>query len=332
MITPERSENVCLPSIGDVKVAYQRLSSFLRKTPVIKWDSDFFAEHLGANTELFFKCELWQKTGSFKLRGTMNVILNLPEEERGRGFVTVSSGNHAAAVSYCAREYDVPAKIVMSKNTEPHRVAICERYGAEVVLANDVTQAFDVMEQIREQEGLTYIHPWEGVHTTCGTATVGLELLEQVGHLDYVIVAIGGGGLCSGLGTVLKQLQPQCQLLAVEPVGADTMYRSFLSGTTETLKQVNTIAGPLAPPHTEPYSLGVCQATVDQLALIDDASMVNAVKVLSQEMQLMVEPACAAATAGLLGPYKKLVKGKRVAVMLCGSNITIDAFNRILNS
>ena len=316
------------PTLAEIAAARDRLGAHIARTPVFNWSGPTVRRLFGADTELWLKLEFLQVTGSFKARAALNVALTLPESERKRGFVTFSSGNHAAAVAYAAAVAGTSATVVMARSANPARVANCRRFGAHVIPATDHHEALQTVERIAASEGRVFIHPYEGPGTTCGNATLAIELLEQVPRLDAVIVAIGGGGLCSGIGVALEQTCPDCELLAVEPTGADTMYRSFASGRPERLDEVRTIADSLAPPQTLPYSMDLCRRTVDRLELVSDEQIVAAMALLFTELRLVIEPGGAAAVAGALYAFRDRIRGKRVAVIVCGSNIDLPGFHR----
>jgi threonine dehydratase len=281
---------------------------------------------MGEETQVFLKLELFQQTGTFKPRGALTVMLNLDREALDRGVTAVSAGNHAIAVAFAARLLNTTAKVVMPKTANPFRVERCRAYGAEVVLVDDVAQAFDRVEQIQAEEGRYFVHPFEGPLTALGTATLGLEFCTQVSDLDAVIIPIGGGGLCAGMATAIKLLQPSCQVFGVEPRGADTMRRSFAAGKPRSIDKVRTIADSLGAPHAMPYSFGLCQKYVDELVMIDDDEMRRSMGLLFRNMKLAVEPAGSAATAALCGPLRARLRGKRVGVLVCGSNIDVKTF------
>jgi len=274
------------------------------------------------------KLELFQHTGTFKARGALLNALTLSEKERSRGLTAVSAGNHAIAVGWAAKSVGTRAKVVMPRNANPMRVEKCRRLGAEVVLVDDVHQAFEEVHRIEREEGMTFVHPFEGPVTCTGTATLGLEWGEQTPQMDAVIIPIGGGGLCAGVSCAIKQLLPDCQVFGVEPEGADTMHRSFASGKPESIDKVRTIADSLGAPYAAPYSFSLCRRYVDELVMINDDMMRDAMRLLFDEAKLAVEPAGAAATAGLLGPLREKLAGKTVGVLVCGSNIDLESFSR----
>jgi threonine dehydratase len=258
-------------------------------------------------------------------------MLGLDEKQKEAGVTAVSAGNHAIATAFAAKAVGTSAKVVMIMNANPLRVERCRHFGAEVVLADDVHGAFDVAEEIQEREGRFFVHPYEGADVVRGTATVGLEICEQVPDLDAVIVPIGGGGLCAGISSAVKQLKPDCEVIGVEPVGADSMHRSFASGKPESIEKVTTIADSLGAPFALPISYQLCKENVDELVLVDDDELKNAMGVLFRELKIAVEPACTATTAALMGPLSGRFSGKKVVALMCGSNIDWPTFAQHAN-
>ena len=318
------------PSAERIAAARARLNDLIIETPVHRWRGPEIAAAAGADTEVVLKLELFQYTGSFKPRGALTNMLNLAPDALARGVTAVSAGNHAIAVAYAAKTLGTSAKVVMMKTANPFRVERCRSYGAEVVLAEDVHAAFETVRRIEKEEGRTFVHPYEGELTILGTATLGHEWCRQAPDLDAIIVPIGGGGLAAGIACAVKQLRPTCQVLGVEPVGADSMHRSFAAGEPRPIEKVGTIADSLGAPFALPYSFGLCRRFLDDLVLIDDDAMRRAMGLLFREMKLAVEPAGAAATAALCGPLRDRLAGKRVGVIVCGSNIDGATFGRHL--
>jgi threonine dehydratase len=237
-------------------------------------------------------------------------------------------------VGYAARVLGTTAKVVMPKNANPGRVAGCRRYGAEVVLVADVHEGFEAVERIAAEEGRTFVHPFEGPRTALGTATLGLELCDQLAareiELDAVVVPIGGGGLCAGVAAAVKLARPGCKIFGVEPIGADTMHRSFAAGAPASIDAVRTIADSLGAPHAAPYSFELCRTYVDELVHVDDDQIRGAMELLFCEAKLAAEPAAAAATAAILGPLRERLAGLCVVAIVCGSNIDPASFARFL--
>jgi threonine dehydratase len=315
-----------VPSIQDIQTARDRLGDRIRQTPVWQWRGRAIENAAGADTQVYLKMELFQYGGTFKPRGALLNALAMTDAEKQQGVTAVSAGNHAVATAFAARAIGTSAKVVMPKTANPARVALCRAYAADVVLVDDVTQAFDAVRQIESGEGRTFIHPFEGELTCLGTATVGYEWCRQVDNLDAVIIPIGGGGLCAGIATAVKQMQPHCEVFGVEPEGADTMHKSFAAGSPQQADTIDTIADSLAAPHAASYSFELCRRFVDDLVKVSDENMRRAMGLLFADMKLAVEPACAAATAALCGPLRERLDGKRVGVILCGTNIDLATF------
>ncbi|MEZ4589318.1 MAG: pyridoxal-phosphate dependent enzyme [Gemmatimonadales bacterium] len=315
------------PTLGDLSAAAGRLAPLIRLTPTWDWNDDLVAQLLPRGTELTLKLELFQHAGSFKTRGALLNIMALGRPERQRGVTAVSAGNHAAAVSYAASVLSTSAKVVMPEAADPFRVALCRSYGAEVVLAPDVHRAFAIAQEIEAHEGRTFVHPFEGVRVSTGTGTLGLELLRQRDDLDAVVVPVGGGGLISGIAAAVKQARPGCLVLGVEPMGNDVIRRSIASGQPERAVDPKTIADSLSPPFAMPYSLGLIRRYVDDVVLVSDEAIEQAMYLLFSRAKLAVEPAAAAATAAVLGPLRERLAGKRVGVVVCGTNIGPTRFS-----
>lgn len=314
------------PTPQQIRDARRRLGTQVRTTPVWTWSGPRLRERFGGAGEVVLKLEALQATGSFKARAALLHLLDLDADKRARGMTAVSAGNHAMAVAFAAAQCGSTAKVVMPRSADPARIAKCRRMGAEVVLVDNVHEAFAEAERIEEKEGRTFVHPFEGFTVALGTATVGLEFCEQAPDLDAVIVPIGGGGLCAGIAAAVKQLSPATTVYGVEPEGADSMHRSFAAGKPMPIEKVQTIADSLGAPHAAPYSFGLCQDYVDALVKVSDDELRGAMALLFEEMKLAVEPAGAASTAALLGPLRKTLAGQRVGLIVCGANVDPQAF------
>jgi threonine dehydratase len=271
-----------------------------------------------------------QRTGTFKPRGALLNMLGLNAAQRERGVTAISAGNHAVAVAFAAQTLGVDAKVVMIKTANPFRVELCRRYGATVEFADSAHEGFARVKEIESSEGRAFIHPFEGVRTALGTATVGLEFSEQVAPLDAVIVPVGGGGLCAGISSAIRLQWPACRVFGVEPMGADSMYRSFEAGEPRSIERVATIADSLGAPYALPISFELCRRNVEAIVRVDDAALRSAMRVTLREFKLAVEPAGASALAALLGPLREPLAGKRVGLIVCGSNIDVDTFAALL--
>lgn len=312
------------PTIEAIRTLRDSLSGELVETPLMRCAG--IEDQIGAGTRVFAKLEFLQRTGTFKARGALAVVNGLDQSERRAGVTAVSAGNHAIATAFAAAASNVSAKVVMISTANPARIAACEAYGAEVVLADDVHSAFTIAEGIQKEEGRFFVHPFEGRAIAIGTGTLGLEICEQCDQFDAVIVPVGGGGLIAGVATAVKALRPDTQIVGVEPEGADSMHRSLAAGKPVAIKQVTTIADSLGAPYAMPYSFSLCRAYVDQLALVSDKDLQRTMGFLFQTMKMAVEPACAASTAALLGPLRDQFLGKKVVLVMCGSNIDWQTF------
>ena len=321
-------------SLDAIVNARAAIDPWIVRTPLWPWRSPALDARRGADTPVWLKLELLQRAGSFKPRGALTVMRTLDAEALARGVTAISAGNHAMAVGYAAQVLGTSAKVVMPANANPGRVEGCRGYGAEVVLVEDVHAGFRAVERIAKEEGRTFVHPFEGPLTALGTATLGLELLEQARaastQLDAVIVPIGGGGLCAGVAAAIKIAAPNCEVIGVEPVGADSMQRSFASGAPASIERVRSIADSLGAPYALPYSFELCRRHVDDIVLVDDDQLRAAMRLLFSDAKLAVEPAGAATTAALLGPLADRLRDKRVCAIVCGSNIDIDSFQTLL--
>jgi threonine dehydratase len=218
----------------------------------------------------------------------------------------------------------------MPKNANPFRVQVCRELGATIELVDNVHDAFDRVREIEVGEGRTFVHPYEGPKTALGTASVGMEFIDQVTaagvSLDAVIVAAGGGGLTAGVACAVKQMSPGTAVYVVEPEGADALSRSFKAGSPQSIDAVRTIADSLGAPRCEPYSFALNQMFVDEVVLVDDDQIREAMRLLFRAAKLAVEPAGAAALAALMHPLRDRLDGKTVGLVICGANIDPETF------
>lgn len=316
------------PTPEQIRRARKDLGERIATTPVWHWRGPGIAAAVGADTQVLLKVEGLQATGSFKSRAALLALHALDDDARARGVTAVSAGNHALAVAFAAGQYGSSAKVVMPSSADPARIARCRGLGAQVVLVDNVHEAFAEAERIERDEGRAFVHPFEGFTVALGTATLGLELCEQAPELDAVIVPIGGGGLCAGIAAAVKQLSPSTAVYGVEPVGADSMHRSFAAGQPASIERVETIADSLGAPHAAPYSFGLCRRYVDELVRVSDDELRGAMALLFEEMKLAVEPAGAASTAALVGPLAKALRGQRVGLIQCGANVDPQVWAR----
>ncbi|MDH3909008.1 MAG: threonine/serine dehydratase [Gammaproteobacteria bacterium] len=312
------------PSIDDVRGLREALGESIRSTPLLRCAGIELA--LDNGTRVWGKLEFLQRTGTFKARGALANLHALSREQLDKGVTAVSAGNHAIATAFAAQALGSTAKVVMIGTANPYRIKACKSYGAEVVLVDDVHEAFEVAKSIEREEGRFFVHPFEGPEVAKGTGTVGLEICEQLDEFDALIVPIGGGGLMAGIANAVKQLRPSVEIIGVEPRGANTMQRSFDAGEPCAIDRVRTIADSLGAPYAMPYSFELCRTNVDRLVEVDDLELRKSMGFLFQRMKFAVEPACAASTATLTGPLRRELAGKRVVLVFCGSNIDWATF------
>jgi len=294
-----------IPTLDAVRDTAKRIAPFVNHTPQL----DYYGSALPAlipDINLSLKQELFQKTGSFKPRGAVNVVLGLDAAQKEAGITAFSAGNHAIATAYAARCAGVDAKVVMPATANPYRVEACKRYGATVLFADTITEVLGVVERLQKEENRSLVHPFEGEATTLGTATLGLEMCEHDASLQAVVVPVGGGGLISGVAAAVKRSLPDCKVYGVEPFGADGMQQSLKLGHPVEHVDVSTIADSLGAPLHMPYSYSLVSACVDDFVCVSDDEL---------------RPAGAAALAAIHGPLRKKLEGQRVAAVVCGSNI-----------
>jgi threonine dehydratase len=312
-------------AIGELSTALQ---PYVLTTPVLQKS----ALSSLSDARINFKFELLQVSGTFKARGAFSNLLALSPAQRAAGVTCVSAGNHAVAVAYAAMKLAISAKVVMIKTASPFRVALCRQYGAEVLMADNGPAAFDLVHKIEEDEGRIFVHPFNGYRTVLGTATLGHEWSSQAPDLEAVVIPVGGGGLAAGVSTAFRLANPACRIYGVEPEGADAMSQSFKAGHPIKMGPMHSIADSLMAPHTEAYSYEICRRNIDHLVTVSDDQMRLAMLCLFEELKLSPEPACAAATAAVLGPLRETLRGKRVGVLLCGTNTDLATLSKHLDA
>ena len=315
-------------TIADVEAAQARIAGRVHRTPLLS--SHTLGAQLWLAGPAWLKAENLQKTGSFKVRGALNNIDQLSAEQKARGVITVSAGNHAQAVAWAAREASVAATVVMAAAASPIKAAATRGYGAEVILfgANNL-EAFAEMERLRDERGLTLVHPFDAASTVAGTGTVGLEILEDLPNLglgdgagrDTVVVGIGGGGLSSGLAFALKTLRPGIRVIGVEPTGAPGMRHALDAGKPVPLSSSQTIADGLAAPFVGALNLALVRDYVDEVIMIDDEAILVGARFLLERAKLLAEPAGGAATGALLTGAIKLDPAATVVTIVSGGNV-----------
>lgn len=301
------------------------LSDAVRRTPTVP-----LGDSLTGGVDVFAKMELFQHTGTFKARGALSNARAIPQEKQSFGVTAASAGNHAIAAAWAARQCGMSAKVVMQNTANPFRVALARGEGAEVILRDPGPATFAEAERLATEEGRTFLHPFDGLDTILGSAGVGLELMQDVADLDAVIVSVGGGGLISGVAAAVKLSNPNCAVFGVEPEGADSMSRSLAAGQPVTLGKTETIADSLAPPMALPFGHAVCTRFVDEIVTVSDDAICGGMVTLAEHGKVAVEPAAGAVVAGLRGPLRERLGGKRVGLIVCGANVDTGTYATLI--
>ena len=311
-------------TLDAIKARTAELSPFVVRTPSVAVN----CAGLGGG-ELYLKLELFQHTGTFKARGALSNVRAIAPADKAAGITAASAGNHAIAAAWAARQCGMSAKVVMQNTANPYRVALAREQATEVVMRDPGAPTFEEAARLANEEGCTFVHPFDGLNTFLGTAGVGLEFMQDVADLDAVVVSVGGGGLISGVAAAVKLSNPGCAVYGVEPIGAAGMSRSMAAGHPVTLDHLDTLADSLAPPMALPLGHAMCSAFVDDIVTITDDQICAGMVVLAEDAKLAVEPAAGAAMAGVLGPLRTRLQGKRVGVVVCGANIDAAGFAQL---
>jgi threonine dehydratase len=313
-----------------IQEAHARIAPRIHRTPVLTSAS----LDAMAGARLFFKCENFQKTGSFKIRGASNAILSLSNEEAARGIVTQSSGNHGAAVACAAAWRGVPAFIVMPKNAPAVKVRAIEAYGGKITLCEPkVSSRNELCARLQSETGAALIHPFDNDQIIAGQATAAKELLEEVPDLDAVFAPVSGGGLLSGTCLGAKGLHPGIRVFGCEPERADDAYRSLSSGTLQSLESSDTIADGLRA-SLAPRTFAILRDNVERILLASEEEMIAAMRTVWERMKVIIEPSSAVAIAPLLKadavaglelPGRGDGTPPKLGVILSGGNVDLSS-------
>jgi threonine dehydratase len=274
--------------------------------------------------QLLLKCESFQKTGSFKPRGALNVVLSLPGARRERGLITVSAGNHAQAVAWVAKTVGVPCTVVMPADAPRSKVDAVRGYGAAIIAHEDRATLFDRLREEEERTGAAFVHPFDDPAGLAGAGTLGLELLEQAPETDCVVVPIGGGGLMGGVASAVKALAPACRVIGVELAEGPGMIPALAAGRPVPVQRPKTLADGLTPPFVGDLPLQIARECVDEIVLVSEAEIEEAMRLLLTRAKLYVEGSGAAATAALLAGKVPAATGAHVVSIVSGGNVDPD--------
>jgi threonine dehydratase len=314
-------------SLGDIQAARERIAGYVRHTPLAPLPplQDAALPQIGTSPQLRLKMENLQVVGSFKPRGVFNTLLQLSDEDKKRGVIAASGGNHGVALAYAANRLHIPSTVYLPASASADRVARVSRWGAQVIQHGAAwDDAHRKALEHAEASRLHYVHPFDAEKTLAGQGTLGLELLEDVPEMDFVLIAIGGGGLIAGMATAIKANKPDVQIVGVEPVGAPSMKRSLEAGRVVELAEVRTFADTLAPRAVSESTLELTQRYVDDVLLVDDAAMIDAMRWLWLHYNQLVEPAGAAVIAALLTGTVDISRFRHPVALICGGNAAAE--------
>ena len=310
----------------DLEAARSAIGDRLHRTPT--FSSATLSELAGAR--VFLKAELFQKTGSFKPRGVLTNLAALSEDQRARGVIGISAGNHAQALAWGAAAEGIDALLVMWQGASEAKIEATRGYGAEVDLASPgPTEAFDRLAELVEETGRTLVHPFDHPLTIAGQGTVGLELIEDVPDADVVVVPVGGAGLISGIATAVKGLEPDARVIGVEPELSPALYEALAAGKPVPVNP-RSIADGLGAPFAGDFGFEICRERVDGVVLVTEAEIEEGMRFLYARAKLACEPAGAATTGALLAGKIPLAPGETVVAVVSGGNVAAQTAAAIL--
>jgi threonine dehydratase len=313
-------------SYADVAAAHARLQGVAHRTPV---HTSQTANAL-TGAQLFFKCENFQRMGAFKFRGAYNALAQFTPEQRKSGVCAFSSGNHAQGVALSAQLLGIPAAIVMPLDSPAVKMTATRGYGAEVITYDRYTQDREAIgRQLAQERGMTLIPPYDHAHVMAGQGTAAIELFEDTGPLDLLLVCLGGGGLLSGCAVVAQQLSPDCRVIGVEPEAGNDVQQSKQLGHIVKIDTPRTIADGAQTQQVGQLTFPVIQTLVDDIVTVSDAQLVEAMRFAAARMKMVIEPTGALAMAAAMQGVVD-VRGKRVGVLISGGNIDIAQFAKYL--
>jgi threonine dehydratase len=307
-----------LPTLADVRAAAERIGPYVRRTPTLPLRPTYDVPR----GDLVVKLESLQHTGSFKPRGAFNKLLSLPPEQRARGVAAVSGGNHGLGVAFAAKSLGTQATLFLPAYASPGKQQKIRELGAEIVLSDQIQECFEQADAFVDRTGATFVHPYADPLVVAGQGTVGLEFMEDGGDLDTLVVAIGGGGLISGLAIAAAALRPGVRIYGVEPPGAAAMHAARKAGHPVRLERLDSVAADsLGAPEAAPITLEAVNRYVADLVLVPDEAILEAQRWLWRELNVVAEPGgCAALAAYLTG---RVPATGRVGVLVCGGNAEI---------
>jgi len=310
---------------SEIKAVHEMIMPYLVWTPIISTAT--FTELIGTN--IFFKLENMQKTGSFKPRGALNKILKTLKQKKIKGLVAASGGNHAQGVAYAAQKLGLKAVLVMFEGVPDCKIDACKGYGAEIVIkGTELQHAMDYSFELQKELGYEHVHAFNDIDIVAGQGTMALEIIKDLPEVDTVICSIGGGGLISGMAAVIKQLKKDVKVYGVETVGADSMYQSFKSGKIVPLPKITSFAEGLSACRVGDITFNLTKEYVDDIFTISDDKTKDSILMLLERQKLLVEPSAACTVAALL--EHKIPVGKNTVVVLSGGNLDLSRLKTFL--
>jgi threonine dehydratase len=317
-----------LLSLDDVYRARERIDGRLHRTPMLS--SRTLSEQTGLDVR--FKAELLQRTGSFKPRGVLNKLATLSDEEKARGVISISAGNHAQALAYASGVEGIDALVVMWETASPMKIRAARGYGAAIdTEAPDIPSAFERLDELVETTGRTLVHPYDDPLVMAGQGTVGLEMLEDMPDADVVVVQVGGGGLVSGIATAVKGMRPDARVVAVEPERSPALHESLKAGEPVTV-EAKSIADGLNGPYAGSNCVRVCTELAVESVLVTEVALEEAFRFMYGRMKLACEVAGGATAAALMSGAVDVDKGQKVAAVVSGGNVAPKTAAAILDS
>ena len=311
--------------LSEIKKVHETIKPYLVWTPLISTAT--FTELIGTN--IFFKLENFQKTGSFKPRGALNKTLKVLKEKKVKGLVAASGGNHAQGVAYAAQKLGLKAKLIMFKTVPDCKIDACKSYGAEVVIhGNDLQEALDYSFELQKECGYEHLHAFNDIDIVAGQGTVALEIINDLPEVDTIICSIGGGGLVSGIANTIKQIKKDVKVFGIETIGADSMYQSFKSGKIVPLPKITSFAEGLSACRVGDITFNITKQFVDDIFTVSDEKTKDAILMLLERQKLLVEPSAACTVAALL--ERKIPVGKNTVVVLSGGNLDLSRLKTFL--
>lgn len=305
-------------NLANIEEAQRRIFPYVKRTPLER--SESLSRHLGTN--VFVKYELFQKTGAFKARGAFNKMLTLSAEEKARGVVAVSGGNHAQAVSYAASVLGIDAVILMPESTPGNYVEATKEYGATVDLQPTIAAAFAEIERY-QTEGRVFVHPFDDELVEAGQGTIGLEILEDLPFVTDIILSIGGGGLASGVATAVKSKKPEVRMWAVETEGADAMTKAIAAGHPVELPAITSIAKTLGAPAVSESTLAATQKYFESVTVVPDSEAVRSLVFIAERLKVITEPAASCTLAAAERLTTNFNSDSQLVLIFCGGNLSI---------